>query len=162
MKKIIIFLTLVFYVVSGYSQFNIKGHTVLNKFVLGFDNEKSLERKGVDIIEELTVHTFGENPLIRKVVINEHFFKNQVSSVVLLLVNDELYSVRIYPRSNYSDRRINAHMDLLNNKYKTIFQRQEWENDFVNVKYCPESEEESFLYLDKSLANKYPKPFQSF
>lgn len=152
MKKLLIVLVLLISSTTIFAQsFHIKEKTVLNKFVLGFDSEQSLINKGIEI-DELNKTEMDDITIIR---IKEHQYKLYINTVVLVLVDNTLYSVRYYPRT---DKRIEKYMTFLDTKYNTYFSKQIWFNQFIEIEYDVDgNENESFIHYDSGLLKKYPQ-----
>ena len=152
MKKLLIILILLVCATPIFAQhYHIKEKTVLNEFVLGFDTEKSLADKGIEI-DELNKIVMDDVTIIR---IKEYQYRINISTVVLVLVNNHLFSVRYYPRT---DKRIVKYMTFLDTKYNTYFNKQAWFNQFVEIEYDVDgNEDESFVHYDSGLLKKYPQ-----
>jgi hypothetical protein len=151
MKKILLLLIITLSLVGrSYSQIDLKSKTVLNNFILGYDTEESLKKKGIEIIDGVNSEMFGD---IQKIRIDENFYQQQSNVVVLTLINNELFSVRYFP---LKEKRIEKHFEILNKKYTTRYTRQEWYNENIQIDYDPNGEEESFVYYDIKILKKYP------
>lgn len=120
--------------------------TVLDKFVFKTDNfETILKKTKPDNIYK------GENYI--KLIYN-NFYKSKVE---VLLVNDNIYSIRYYPL----DKNFEKYKKHLNIKYN-IFQKgveQYWFNQFLDIKYNLNNQDwtESFIHYDSELLKKYPQ-----
>lgn len=148
MKK---FLILLFVTCSlnVFSQIDASSKTVLDKYVIGYDSEKTLIEKGVDI------HDVNSTEYPKDVTIVRLSQYNNLKMVTLVFVEHTLYSVRYFP---LKDKKIEKYFVTLNKNYKIRYNRQMWYNDYLVIEYDPDSEDmESFVHYDVKLLEKYPQ-----
>lgn len=155
MKKLILFL----FVISSlnvFSQVEAKSKTVLKDFVLGYDSEKSLVKKGLDINE---INTTEFNDSITIVRMDQYFYGKDV---VLVFVANTLYSVRYYV---YTTGQYDRYISRLYKTYNVLHYQGEysWFNKYVTIKYDvgDDNEPESFVHYDTKMLEKYPQ-FKDF
>ena len=156
MKKNLMLFVIIFLCVGNvFSQFDIKSRTVLNKFVLGYDNEKTLSQK-VEF-DELSVYTDYDGKCeVTKITLTEYMYKLNAVKVVLLLVDDNLYGVRFYPKN---DKMVMKYESILNSTiYNSYFTKKEWFNKYVIIYYNIDGNfEESYVHYDVNLLRKFPQ-----
>lgn len=154
MRRLFTLLLLVNISLLGYSQ-SMKSRTVLNKFVLGYDSERSLSDKvGFD---ELSVYyEYDGKAELSKITIDQYQYKMGVVKVELILINDELYSVRYYPNN---DRAFQRYVKYLNTEFNILgYVRQSWFNEVVEINYEIDGNyNESFVHYYIPLLKKYPQ-----
>lgn len=140
-----------------FSQVERELKTVLKDFVLGYDSENSLIKKGIEINDVNTVRFDGSLTIVR--LLEYDYTKD----VVLVFVNHTLYSVRYYVHTN------NQYERYKNKLYKTYnvqhYQGEySWFNKYVLIEYNLDSDDnwsESFIHYDIELLKKYPQ-FKDF
>lgn len=160
MKNIILFL-FVFCTLNVYSQVDGKSKTVLKDFVLGYDSEKSLIKKGVEINEvNITeAHITEINGSVKIVRLNQYFYGKDV---VLVFVDNTLYSVRYYV---YTSHQYERYKTKLYKTYNVQYMNYEysWFNKYIYIEYVKgeDNEPESFIHYDIKLLKKYPQ-FKDF
>jgi hypothetical protein len=149
--KNLLFLFVMLLSLNSFSQKDAKDKTVLNKFILGYDSEKTLKEK-CDITE-LSYHEFDGN--VTKITLNEHIYKQRSVKVILLLVNDNLYGVRFYPKN---DKMLVKYEEYLDTNFESKFTKQEWHNNYIQIDYEMDGNyDESFVHYDIALLKKYPQ-----
>lgn len=151
MKKILLLL-FVTCSLNVFSQIEAKSKTVLKDFVLGYDSEKSLIKKGIDI-NEVNTTEFKEDVTIVK--LDQYFYGKDVS---LVFVNHTLYSVRYYV---YTDGQYERYKAKLYKTYNVLHYDGEysWFNKYVSIEYNlgADNEPESFVHYDIKLLEKHPQ-----
>jgi len=154
MKQILLVLLLILST-SVFSQ-TLKNKTVLGKFVLGYDTEKSLSEKiGFD---EINIdYEYDGKAEITFIRINEYMYKFNAVKIVLVLINDDLYSVRYYPKN---DKNFYKYRKYLSTEYNIMSKNIEksWFNKYIEVDYDMDGNyDESFIHYYIPLLNKYPQ-----
>lgn len=167
--KYILLLLVFFCSANIYSQ-DIK---ILDEFILGKDSIESISRKIK--INELNIYTqnFG-NLILQKITYDKFNYKANKNKIILILVNNKLYSIRFYPKTddlylkylnylntNYKiydikDRKIKIPNDKnFNNKIwvhtKVLIEFDDMQYDDIDNKYI-----QSFIHYDVKLLVKYP------
>lgn len=153
MKIIFSILMLLFLSTNTFSQVDADKKTVLGDFILGYDSEKSLIKKGLDI-NELNTTLFDDSVSI--VRFDEYFFVKDVS---LLFVNNTLYSVKYVPHKKNKCLRYSK--KLSSTKYNMEYKGNtfiNWFNSYVEI-YLEKDEngEQYFIHYDSKLLKKYPQ-----
>lgn len=151
MKKFLLVLVVLLYSVTVFSQIDAKSKTVLNDFILGYDSEQSLIKKGIEINE--SNRTLFNDDKVKTVRLNEYFYGKDV---VLVFVDNTLYSVRYYV---YNNNQYERYIKKLNLKYTINETNVEWCNKYLLIKYDMGEDDvpESFIHYDVSLLIKYPQ-----
>jgi hypothetical protein len=150
MKTLLMLFCLLFSL-NSFSQKDAKAKTVLNKFILGYDNEKTLKEK-VDM-NELNYYSFDND--VTRITLNEYVYKQRTIKVVLLLIDNNLYGVRYYPKN---DKMLFKYQDYLDKNFESKFIKQEWHNNYIQVNYDIDGNyNESFVHYDIELLKKYPQ-----
>jgi hypothetical protein len=156
MKKFILALIVLLFSTTVFSQVGANSKTVLKYFILGYDSKESLIKKGVDINDANTTDYPDNVTIVR---LDEYSFKKDV---VLLFVDNTLYSVRYYV---YNDNQYQRYLNILYKKYNVLHFNGEysWFNEYINIEYeiGDDNERESFIHFDKILLKKYPQ-FKDF
>jgi hypothetical protein len=152
MKKILLLL-FVTCSLNVFSQVDAKSKTVLKDFVLGYDSEKSLIKKGIDI-NEVNTTEFKEDE-VTIVRLDQYFYGKDVS---LVFVNHTLFSVRYYV---YTEGQYERYKNKLYKSYNVLHYEGEysWFNKYISIEYNlgADNEPESFVHYDSNLLKKYPQ-----
>ena len=135
-----------------FSQVEAKSKTVLKDFILGYDSEQTLLKKGI-IFNEKTATQFTENVIIVRL-----WKYDYLKDVTLVLVDNTLYSVRYYV---YTTNQYERYKNKLYKTYNVLHYQGEysWFNKYITIKYDlgEDNEPESFVHYDAKLLEKYPQ-----
>lgn len=140
--------------IMGYSQ-SIKSRTVLNKFILGYDNEKTLSEK-IQFDELNIYYEYDGANEITKITLDQYDYKLATVKIILIIINDELYSVRYYPKT---DKAFQRYIKYLNTEFNILgYVKQKWDNESIEIIYEIDGEfQESFVHYYLPLLKKYPQ-----
>lgn len=156
MKTILSIIMFLFLSTNIFSQ-GLKERTVLNNFILWYDNEETIKEK--THFNELNYYEYDSSDKIVKIRLNEYMYKQQVCNVVLTIINNELYSVEYVPKN---DKRCEKYIRKLNStKYNLKYQGGKfinWFNSYVEI-YLDEdgNGQKYFIHYDSELLKKYPQ-----
>lgn len=147
---------------NSFSQIDIKAKTVLSKFILGFDTEKTLKEK-IDM-NGLNSYDFDDVNKITRITLDEYFYKQRAVKVVLLLVNNDLYGVKYYPKNENTYQK---YLNLLDKNYNRLNVQgsdyESWFNSYIEIFYELDPTDingnfdEYFIHYDSELLKKYPQ-----
>jgi len=139
-----------------FSQVDRELKTVLKDFILGYDSETSLIKKGIEINDVNTVRFDGSLTIVR---LMEYEYSKDVT---LIFVNHTLYSVRYFVTTN---RQYEKYKSKLYQTYNVLNSgdNDSWFNKYVTIEYNigEDTEPESFVHYDIKLLEKYPQ-FKDF
>lgn len=152
-KKVIISVIFVLILNLLYSQ-NLNDRRVLDRFILGIDNEKSICDKAN--IDELNIYYEYDGKFeIAVITIKDYFYKSHRCEIVLILIDDKLYSLRYYP---ITDKMLYKYEDILYSKYNSYTIKQEWFNKHIYIKKDIDANfNESYIHYDIQLMKNYPQ-----
>jgi len=158
MKKLLIVLFVFVVSISASAQSYGKSK-VLNRFYVGFDNEKKIKDDlNYNDLQEYSLFNKADLKLIR---FNGYMYKNQACNIVLLLVDDVLYGVQYYP---LRDSRLLNYISMLDKNFKKETNWKNplaevvWTNDVLVIyKEMTDDYREYFIHYNKEMLKKYPQ-----
>jgi len=77
----------------------MKNISVLNHFYIGLDNEERLIPK-IDFNTIIVDIIYDKKIIVKKITVDDYFYKGRKCKVIFLLINDVLVGVKYYPPKN--------------------------------------------------------------